>query len=154
MKDGGRSFVLYFKGNRDPMYLSLDGLKEVLSSGTLRGLALIQRALVVLERGGYFLVDEVENHLNSQLVNVVLDLFASDSTNPRGAVMVFTTHYSQLLDHVRRKDNVYFLARATSGLAEAVKYSDRVKRIENKKSEEIGRGRVGEKGRSRWAPSH
>lgn len=135
VKDGGRSFVLHFEGNRDPMYLSLDGLKEVLSSGTLKGLALIQRALVVLERGGYFLVDEVENHLNSQLVNVVLDLFASDSTNPRGAVMVFTTHYSQLLDHVRRKDNVYFLARATSGLAEAVKYSDRVKRIENKKSE-------------------
>lgn len=134
VRDRGRAFQLTFVGQA-PMTLSEEGLEEVLSSGTLRGLALVQRAVTVLARGGYLLVDELENHLNRQLVNVLLDLFTSKETNPRGASLVFSTHYSQLLDHVHRKDNVFFLVRSGSGGAEVVKYGDRVKRIENKKSE-------------------
>jgi AAA15 family ATPase/GTPase len=127
-------FALGFKG-RGPMVLSADGLNEVLSSGTLRGLALVQQSMHALRHGGYLLADELENHLNRQLANVVIDLFASASTNPRGATMVFTTHYPQLLDNVHRKDNVYFFARGDSGGMVPVKYSDRIDRIENKKSE-------------------
>ncbi len=133
VRDSGRAFVLTFTG-REPITISERGLTEVLSSGTVRGLGLVQRAMRVLRSGGYLLVDEVENHLNRQLVNVVLDLFAARGTNPNGATLVFTTHYPQLLDHVHRKDNVFFLARRNSG-ARVVKYADRVKRIENKKSE-------------------
>ena len=132
--DNGRVFILGFKG-RDPMVLSADGLNEVLSSGTLRGLALVQQSMHALRHGGYLLADELENHLNRQLANVVIDLFASASTNPHGATMVFTTHYPQLLDNVHRKDNVYFFARGESGGMVPVKYSDRIDRIENKKSE-------------------
>ena len=88
-----------------------------------------------LESGGVLLVDELENHLNRQLVNVVVDLFASRETNPQGAVLVFTTHYPQLLDHIHRKDDVYFLAHGEAGLTKIVKYGDKVERIENKKSE-------------------
>lgn len=133
VRDSGRAFVLTFSG-REPITLSERGLAEVLSSGTVRGLGLVQRAMRVLRSGGYLLVDEVENHLNRQLVNVVLDLFAARETNPNGATLVFTTHYPQLLDHVHRKDNVFFLARGDGG-GRVVKYADRVKRIENKKSE-------------------
>lgn len=131
--DSGRAFVLTFKGSK-PVPLSEQGLTEVLSSGTVRGLGLVQRSLSALRGGGLLLVDEIENHLNRQLVNVVLDLFASRETNPNGATLVFTTHYPQLLDHVHRKDNVFFLVRG-AGDTSVVKYSDRVKRIENKKSE-------------------
>ena len=134
VRDRGRAYQLTFSGQA-PMTLSEDGLEEVLSSGTLRGLALVQRAVKVLARGGYLLVDELENHLNRQLVNVLLDLFTSAETNPHGASIVFSTHYSQLLDHVHRKDNVFFLVRSGSDGAQVVKYGDRVKRIENKKSE-------------------
>lgn len=133
VEDAGRAFVLTF-ANAAPLTLSAEGLAEVLSSGTVRGLALVQRAMAALKSGGYLLVDEIENHLNRQLVNVILDLFTSEETNPRGATLVFTTHYPQLLDHIHRKDNVYFIVRKSSGM-ELVKYSSRVKRIENKKSE-------------------
>lgn len=132
--DGGRAFQLVFRG-REPLLLSQQGLEEVLSSGTVRGLALVQAALAALKTGKYLLVDELENHLNHQLVNVVMDLFASRETNPMGATLVFTTHYPQLLDHIHRKDCVYFLVRDDEGHTEVAKYSDRVKRIENKKSE-------------------
>jgi ABC-type lipoprotein export system ATPase subunit len=134
VRDAGRAFELTFAG-REPMVLSEAGLAEVLSSGTMRGLALIQQSLFALVDGGYLLIDEIENHLNRQLVNVIMDLFTSRETNPHGRTIVFTTHYPQLLDHVHRKDNVYFLARGKNGYTQPVKYSDRVKRIENKKSE-------------------
>lgn len=133
VEDSGRAFVLTFV-DAAPLTLSAEGLVEVLSSGTVRGLALVRRAMSALESGGYLLVDEIENHLNRQLVNVILDLFAAKKTNPRGATLVFTTHYPQLLDHVHRKDNVYFFVRSAAGM-ELVKYGNRVKRIENKKSE-------------------
>lgn len=130
----GKAFSAKFKGC-DPMVLSEGGLGEVLSSGTVRGVALIGRAISALRCGGYLLVDEIENHLNRQLVNVVLDLFVSAETNPLGATLVFTTHYPQLLDSVHRKDNVYFLASTYGNGSRVVKYCTQVKRIENKKSE-------------------
>lgn len=134
VSDSGRAFELVFS-DRNPLTLSEAGLTEVLSSGTVRGLGLVQRAMRALRSGGYLLVDEIENHLNRQLVDVVLDLFAASETNPKGATLVFTTHYPQLLDHIHRKDNVYFLVRENGKCAHAVKYCNRVKRIENKKSE-------------------
>jgi hypothetical protein len=134
IEDSGRAFTLKFLG-REPMTLSHEGLSEVLSSGTEQGLRLVRCATEILRCGGYLLIDEIENHLNRQLVNVLLDLFDSHSTNPHGATLVFTTHYSQLLDHVHRKDNVYFLAKSDPGFSRIVKYGDVVSRIENKKSE-------------------
>lgn len=130
----GKAFWATFKG-REPMVLSENGLSEVLSSGTVRGIALVGRAISALRSGGYLLVDEIENHLNRQLVNVILDLFVSKETNPKGATLVFTTHYPQLLDHIRRKDNVYFLASTYGSGSKVIKYCTQVRRIENKKSE-------------------
>lgn len=134
VSDSGRAFEIRFSDGKR-LSLSEPGLKEVLSSGTVRGLSLVQRATNTLESGGLLLVDELENHLNRQLVNVVVDLFATRETNPQGATLVFTTHYPQLLDHIHRKDDVYFLARGEDGLTKVVKYGDKVERIENKKSE-------------------
>lgn len=134
VSDSGRAFEIRFSDGKR-LSLSEPGLKEVLSSGTVRGLSLVQRATNTLESGGLLLVDELENHLNRQLVNVVVDLFATRETNPQGATLVFTTHYPQLLDHIHRKDDVYFLAHGEDGLTKVVKYGDKVERIENKKSE-------------------
>lgn len=134
VSDSGRAFEISFSDGKR-LSLSEPGLREVLSSGTVRGLSLVQRAMNTLESGGLLLVDELENHLNRQLVNVVVDLFATRETNPQGATLVFTTHYPQLLDHIHRKDDVYFLAHGEDGQTKVVKYGDKVERIENKKSE-------------------
>ena len=56
-------------------------------------------------------------------------------TNPHGATLVFTTHYAEVLDNLHRKDCIYFLPRIAKNETEIVKYSSRVKWIENKKSE-------------------
>lgn len=110
-------------------------LASSLSSGTIKGANIIQRAIDALRTGGYLLVDEIENHLNKQLVGMIIDLFEANDTNPHGATLLFSTHYPEILDYLKRKDNVYFLVRGEEHSVSAIRYSDRVKRIENKKSE-------------------
>ena len=120
-----------------------DAVGAFLSRGTIIGAEMVQYALGRLRDGGYMIVDEIETSLNRSLVGVVIGLFASPATNPHGAQLVFTTHVPELLDEVRRKDAVYVLRRDAAYKTEAVKYSDEVKRIENKKSGAILRNIVG-----------
>ena len=94
-------------------------------------------ATSVLSNGGYLIVDEIETGLNRSLVGTVIELFASPVTNPHGATLLFSTHYSELLDVLRRKDNVFVLVRDDSFKTELIKYSERINRIENKKSDMI-----------------
>lgn len=94
---------------------SPESLISLVSAGTLRGGALMANALHVLKHGGYLLVDELENSINKQLIFVIIDLFASPVTNPKGATLVFTTHYPELLDHFDRKDSIWFAVRRDHG---------------------------------------
>lgn len=108
---------------------------SLVSSGTIVGSELVQRALVALQEGSYLIVDEIEQSLNKELVAVVIGLFVSATTNPHGAQLVFSTHYLEVLDTLRRKDNIYLAIRGDDHHTDLVKYSDKVKRIENKKSD-------------------
>ncbi|BDR52171.1 hypothetical protein KIM372_00780 [Bombiscardovia nodaiensis] len=117
--------------------VSLEEAASILSSGTQRGAQMISKAIYVLKTGGYFFVDEIENSINKELVHMILSLFVSRSTNPRGATLVFSTHYPELLDFIKRKDNIYFFRRIKDAnhRVQTTKYSDIVKRGELKRSE-------------------
>lgn len=130
-------FHLKFKNGGPERVVSDVVAASVLSNGTVLGAELVDRATCALADGGYLIVDEIETGLNRSLVSTVIELFASPVTNPNGAVMLFSTHYPELLDALRRKDNVYVLVRDSSYKTAAVKYSDQIKRIENKKSEAL-----------------
>ena len=84
------------------------------------------------------MVDELEAHLNKELVRVVLGLFTSQKTNPYGACIIFSTHYAEILDFsvLNRKDNIY-ITRKKNYLLTARKFSDEFKRNDFKKSEII-----------------
>lgn len=129
-------YRLKFKGEEERS-VSPEVARHMLSSGTIAGAEMVTHAIEVLKDGGYFIVDEIEDSLNRSLVGVVMDLFASPVTNPKGAQLVFSTHYPELLDLMRRKDNVYVLTRTDDFKTRVVKYSKEIKRIENKKSEVI-----------------
>lgn len=129
-------FHLKFKGEPERI-VNHEVAMGMLSRGTVFGAELVRHAIDVLQSGGYLIVDEIEESLNRSLVATVLDLFASPVTNPHGAQLVFSTHYPEILDRVHRKDNVYLLLRGEDCRTRALKYSDRIKRIENKKSDVI-----------------
>lgn len=90
-------------------------LNVYLSSGTVKGVRVFSDAVRVLKNGGYMIVDEVENHFNRELVALLLRLFLNKKTNPKGAVLIFSTHYPELLDELDRNDAV-FITRSNDGL--------------------------------------
>ena len=64
--------------------------EEYVSSGTIRGSQLLDMAHVVLSDGGYLIVDEIENHLNKKLVQLLIELFQNNEVNSAGAVLIFS----------------------------------------------------------------
>lgn len=130
-------FHLKFKNEDAERVVNAAVATAMLSNGTVVGAELVDRAIGALKSGGYLIVDEIETGLNRSLVGTVIELFASPVTNPHGATLLFSTHYSELLDVLRRKDNVIVLVRNESFETEIIKYSDRIARIENKKSDVI-----------------
>lgn len=130
-------FHLKFKNEDAERVVNAAVATAMLSNGTVVGAELVDRAIGALKSGGYLIVDEIETGLNRSLVGTVIELFASPVTNPHGAALLFSTHYSELLDVLRRKDNVIVLVRNESFETEVIKYSDRIARIENKKSDVI-----------------
>ena len=106
---------LKFYGQKELALFNLSELNVYLSSGTVKGVRVFSDALSVLKNGGYLLVDEVENHFNRELVVSLLRLFMNKKTNPKGAVIIFSTHYPELLDELERNDAV-FITRNNHGL--------------------------------------
>lgn len=106
---------LKFYQQKEMVLLNPSELNVFLSSGTVKGVRVFSDALRVLKNGGYFIVDEVENHFNRELVSALLRLFMNKRTNPKGAVILFSTHYPELLDELERNDAV-FITRSDHGL--------------------------------------
>lgn len=84
-----------------------DGLSEYLSSGTSKGFDLYSSVLYCLKAGKVLIVDEIENHFHKTLVENLINLFKDKSVNKSGAVLIFTTHYCELLDLFNRTDNIF-----------------------------------------------
>ena len=110
----------------------------LISAGTISGQRLIHEAIIVLKKGGYLIIDELEAHMNKELIRVILGLFGSTKTNPNGACIIFSTHYAEILDFniLNRKDNIY-ITRKKNFLLSVRKFSDDFKRNDFKKSEII-----------------
>ena len=108
-------------------------LNVYLSSGTVKGVRVFSDAVRVLKNGGYMIVDEIENHFNRELVASLLRLFLNKKTNPKGAVLILSTHYSELLDELDRNDAV-FITRSDEGLV-VDNLNDLLNRNDMKKSD-------------------
>lgn len=135
--DKSAEWKLKFKDN-DIVYKASEpiALNLIISTGTIRGQGLIQNAIETLKKGGYLIIDELEMHLNKELVKVILGLFKSKQTNPYGACLMFSTHYPEILDTLDRKDNIY-ITRKVNRLLSVRKLSDEFKRNDFKKSDII-----------------
>ena len=106
---------LKFYGEDEKVLIDPNELNAYLSSGTIKGVRVFLHAASVLKGGGYLVVDEIENHFNRELVATLIRLFMDKRTNPKGAVIIFSTHYPELLDELERNDEV-FITRSDNGL--------------------------------------
>jgi len=90
-------------------------LDNYLSSGTIKGIVVFTQAMNVLKTGGYMVVDEIENHFNKEIVSTLIRFFMDIRLNKNGAVLIFTTHYPELLDEYDRNDSI-FITRNRNGI--------------------------------------
>jgi hypothetical protein len=116
LEDGEKpKIILKFYGQKEMTLYDYGDLNRYLSSGAIKGIGVFTDAVRALQQGGYFIIDEIEDHFNRELVAALLRLFLNKTTNPHGAVIIFTTHYPELLDELDRNDPV-FITRNRKGL--------------------------------------
>lgn len=108
-------------------------ISKYLSSGTIKGINVFMTAIVILQKGGYLIVDELENHFNKEIVSTLIRFFMDSDINQAGAVLVFSTHYVELLDIFERNDNIYLIKNMRGIKVENL--SDLLRRNDVKKSD-------------------
>ena len=124
---------LKFKDKEEIFMNSPTELDKYLSSGTIKGINVFINAMMVLSKGGYLIIDEIENHFNKELVATLVRFFMNQKVNKKGAVILLSTHYPELLDEFERNDNIY-IARNNGGIS-VENLSNMLKRNDIKKSE-------------------
>lgn len=124
---------LKFFGKEEIALNQLSELNRYLSSGTIKGINTFLNATKVFENGGYLIVDELENHFNREIVSTLIRFYMDKKVNPKGAMLIFSTHYAELLDEFERNDNIY-IVRNRDGIT-AENLSIILKRNDIKKSE-------------------
>lgn len=97
--------------NQPEIVVTISYLKERLSSGTYRGIYLFAASLLAFRLGGDILIDEIEKSFNKNLIENLIILFNDKRINKMGASLIYSTHYSELLDHSSRCDNINVLHR-------------------------------------------
>ncbi|GAA5068502.1 hypothetical protein HNP84_008393 [Thermocatellispora tengchongensis] len=92
------------------------------SSGTVAWLSLVVPALIALEYGQVLVVDELDSSLHPRLAAALVSMFKDPKLNPRGAQLIFTSHDTNLLEHLAgpalSRDEVWFTEKAPDGATE------------------------------------
>lgn len=96
---------------------------EMESRGTHILLRRLEDLILVLRSGAALVLDEIDTSLHPDLCGVLLDLFTSPVTNPRGAQLIFSTHHGELLARLRR-DEVVLIDKARDGASTIHSASD------------------------------
>ena len=97
---------LKFYGEDEITLNNAQDLEKYLSSGTIKGIVTFSMVKEILQSGGYLLVDEIENHFNKEIVMTLVRFFMDAHLNKNGGVLIFTTHYPEILDEYDRNDAI------------------------------------------------
>ena len=132
-KDQKTVIRLKFKGKEEIVMNESVQLNNYLSSGTVKGMITFTLAKEVLQKGGYIVVDEIENHFNKEIVTTLMRFFMDCKLNINGGTLIFSTHYPELLDEYDRNDSI-FIIRNRNGIT-VENLSTILKRNDIKKSD-------------------
>ena len=120
--------------NSKEMLVSNSTLKDILSSGTIRGINLYGAVIVGFIYGSHILVDELEKNFNKNLIGNLIQMINDPSINATGASLIYSTHYSELLDETKRCDNVNVLHREKDVITLKNMHTDYAQRTDMLKS--------------------
>ncbi len=78
------------------------------SSGTQSAFIMLGFILSVLDKGGFAIIDELDNDLHPHLLPVILDLFRSKHSNPHNAQLIFSCHTPEVFN-ILNKHQIYLV---------------------------------------------
>jgi AAA15 family ATPase/GTPase len=95
------------------------------STGTQSIYLLGGKILRTLENGGLMIVDELDTSLHPFITKMIVMIFQSETTNPKNAQLIFTTHDVSLLDRdLIRRDQVWIAEKSKMGTTELYSLQD------------------------------
>ena len=130
-------FVKFKRFNEKEEILANEDLMEILSAGTFRGVELFIRCIDVLKYGKTIIIDEIETSFPKNLVYNLLFLFNDGEINSKGAQIIFSTHYVEILDYLSRRDNIYIAHKNDGPIVVNNSYMDYKVRTELLKSKQF-----------------
>lgn len=135
--EGGRQQLFYrlkfYTSDQEITDTNFATIEHYLSSGTAKGVTLYGNVLYALRTGGIIFIDELENHFNHAIVRSFIEYFSNPQINVNRATLIFSTHYSELLDDLERGDEIYVTKRKKD--IELQRYSKANVRNELKRSD-------------------
>lgn len=81
----------------------------LLSDGTKKGMVMFALTIAMLKLGGCLMIDEIENSFHKNLVENLIMIFNDKRINKNKANLIFSTHYVEILDIFRRRDNIFIM---------------------------------------------
>ncbi len=126
--------IKFKRFNEEELILTNIELLSILSSGTFRGVELYIRAINAIKYGKIFIVDEIENSFQKNLVSNLLFLFNDEKINKNNAQLIFSTHYTEILDYLSRRDSIFITHKENGIINIKNLYSDYNVRCELSKS--------------------
>jgi hypothetical protein len=107
------------------------------SAGTVQFLSILGPMFRALDHGSIVIIDEFGSRLHTRASEVILALFASNETNPKGAQLIVTTHDTNLLNAPSlRRDQVWFTEKDETGATHLYPLTD----IETRKGDNLEKG--------------
>lgn len=139
----GQDNVVMKRFGQEEKAYTKSGLLNVLSNGTVKGIELYIRIVTLLKTGGILVVDEIENCFHKNLVNNILFLITDKTLNKKEATIIFSTHYSEILDVFQRRDNIFILHKNNNKIDLSNLYEDYDIRTEISKSKQFNNNTFG-----------
>ena len=94
------------------------------SLGTVKLFTALPYLFDILETGGILVIDEIENGLHLSLAKELINLFIDESSNPKHAQLICTSHQPLLIDSDCRRDQVWLTSKDIYGKSNLHRLSD------------------------------
>ncbi|MBK8565208.1 MAG: ATP-binding protein [Saprospiraceae bacterium] len=93
-------------------------MKDDESAGTAKYFAMTGSVVMALEYGNILIIDELDSKIHPNLIEQIVKLFNSKTTNPHNAQLIFNTHDTNLLGtDIFRRDQIWFVEKDRFGAA-------------------------------------
>ncbi len=107
------------------------------SAGTVQLLSILGPVFRALDEGRVVVIDEFASRLHTRAAEIILSLFNSKQTNPKGAQLIVATHDTNLLNAKGlRRDQVWFTEKDEGGATHLYPLTD----IETRKGDNLEKG--------------